>query len=596
MSHTKQTGACFLVPLTAAGCLLLASCEASFEDEDRAFSRATQQRLSGEFQKQVALLSEAEKHLPAAGTDGEKVPGGFSPWWNEQAAAKLFEGSEASSQALDDLFARALKHSSQIKVFSDVPLIRETGIREARGEFDTHLFTEGHYSFGNEPVGTLLDTGRTGRYRKWETYLEAGVKKKLVTGADVKVSQEFLRINDNSLFRDPNPQAYAKLGLVIIQPLLRRAGVKYNRSWIRIAKLDSEIARNEFVRQTESHLLAIVRAYWNLHLTRSVCIQKRKLLADTAAVVARLEKRKDLDAIEGELMQARAAVARRRADLVRAEMGIKNAEDRIRALVNDPELLKSTKVELVPNHAPAFAELQVNMKDAAATALENRPEIAQAFLQLKAAAIRRNVAKNELLPQLDLILETAIAGLDRAGRLTDGYDEQWDAHPGFLVGFKFDFPAENNAAEARYLRRRLEMRQQLAQLQTTVDTVLLEVKISARELATSYREMNSRYESLQAAQEDLRILNKRWASHAGAANKPAIGYLQLLLEAQQRQAEAEEDFARASTLYNVAMVNLQRAQGTLLQYKDLQVTEDEDERGLPLLKLSKTEAEAKATN
>jgi len=575
-----------LVALLAAGCLLLASCEPSFEAEDRAFSRATQQRLSGEFQKQIALLSEAEKQLPAAGKEGAKVPGDFAPWWSKQAAAKLFENSDPANQALDDLFARAMKHSSQIKVFSEVPLIRETGIREARGEFDTHLFAEGHYSFGNEPVGTLLDTGRTGRYRKWETYLEAGVKKKLITGADVKVSQEFLRINDNSLFRRPNPQAYAKLGLVIIQPLLRRAGVKYNRSWIRIAKLDSEIARNEFIRQTESHLLAIVRGYWNLRLTRGVCIQKRKLLADTAAVVAKLEKRKDLDAIEGELMRARAALAKRRADLVRAEMGIKNAEDRIKALVNDPELLKSTKVELVPSHAPSFAELKVDMKDAAATALENRPEIAQVFLQLKAAAIRKNVAKNELLPQLDLILETAIAGLDRAGRLTDGYDEQWDAHPGFLVGFKFDFPVENNTAEARYLRRRLEMRQQLAQIQTTVDTVLLEVKISARELATSYREMNSRYESLLAAQEDLRVLQKRWESHAGAANRPAIGYLQLLLEAQERLAEAEEDFARASTIYNVAMVNLQRSQGTLLKYQDLKVTRTEDDQGLPVLRLT----------
>jgi len=585
MNHSRVAGPFVLLPLIAAGCLLLASCEASFEDEDRAFSRATQQRLSGEFQKQVALLSEAEKRLPAADRKGAKVPGGFAPWWSKQAAGKLFEDSDVADQALDDLFARALKHSSQIKVFSEVPLIRETGIREARGEFDTHLFTEGHYSFNNEPVGTLLDTGRTGRYRKWETYLEAGVKKKLITGADVKVSQELLRINDNSLFREPNPQAYAKLGLVIIQPLLRRAGVKYNRSWIRIAKLDSEIARNEFIRQTESHLLAIVRAYWNLHLTRSVCIQKRKLLADTAAVVARLEKRKDLDAIEGELMRARAALAKRRADLVRAEMGIKNAEDRIKALVNDPELLKSTKVELVPSGAPSFAELKVDMKDAAATALENRPEIAQAFLQLKAAAIRKNVAKNELLPQLDLILETAIAGLDRAGGLADGYDDQWGPHPGFLVGFKFDFPVENNTAEARYLRRRLEMRQQLAQLQTTVDTILLEVKISARELATSYREMNSRYESLRAAQEDLRVLQKRWASHAGAANKPAIGYLQLLLEAQERLAEAEEDFARASTIYNVAMVNLQRSQGTLLKYQDLKVTRTEDDQDLPVLKL-----------
>ncbi len=572
--------------LVMAGCLLLASCSASFEAEDRAFSRATQQRLASGFQKQIATLSAAEKQLPAVGK-AAKIPGSFTPWWRKGVSAKLFADSEPANQALDDLFARAMKHSAQIKVFSDIPLIRETGIQEARGRFDHHVFAETAYEYGDEPVGDLLKGVMGDRFKEWHHSLEVGVKQKTLTGADVKLSQRLDRTSNNSIYFVPDHQAAAVLALTVIQPLLKGGGIEYNRSWIRIAKFDSEIARNEFIRQTESHLLQICRAYWNLYLSRALCLQKKKLLADTADVVAKLEKRKDIDAIQSELMRARAAVAKRRADLVRAEMGIKNAEDRIKALVNDPDLLASTKTELLPASGPSIKELKIDMKDAAATALENRPEIAQAFLQLKTAAIRKNMSKNELLPQLDLILETSIAGLDKAGRITDGWDNQWHgAQPGFLVGLRFDFPIENNAAEARFKRRRIEMRQQLAQIQTTVDTVLLEVKISARELATSHREMNSRYESLLAAQEDLRVLQKRWESHAGAANKPAIGYLQLLIEAQDRLAQAEENFARATAIYNVAMVNLQRSQGTLLKYQDLKVTRTEDPQGLPVLRLT----------
>jgi len=272
-------------------------------------------------------------------------------------------------------------------------------------------------------------------------------------------------------------------------------------------------------------------------------------------------------------------------------MAVKNAEDRIKALVNDPELLAAPKAELVPAEAPGVKELPVDVKDCAADALENRPEIAQAFLQLKAAAIRKNMAKNELHPQLDLILETSIAGLDGAGCLTDGYDEQWRAHPGFLIGVKFDFPVENNAAKARLMKRKIEERQLLSQLRTTVDTVLLEVKISAREVKTSYREMLSRFQSLQAAREDLRILNQRWESHAGAGQKPAIGYLQLLIDSQDRLADAEEDFARSSAIYSVAMIHLQRAQGTLLKYEDLEIVRTEDDEGVPELKLEKRQPE-----
>ncbi len=589
MNRFSTTHAYALLPLLAAGCLLLASCEASFEEQDRTFCQAMQHRLSGEFQKQVTLLSEAEKKLAGAG-EGVEIPDGFQPWWNQEVQTKLFEDSKPANQPLDDLLARALVRSSQIKVFGDLPLIRETGIQEARGEFDTHLFVDTAYEYIDEPVDTTLRTGGPKRFKQWQHRLEAGLRKKLYTGADVTLSQWLARTSNNSVYFDPDHQASAVLSLTVVQPLLRLGGVKYNRSLIRIAKLDSEIARNEFIRQAESHLLQIARAYWNLYLSRALCVQKRKLLQDTAAVAAKLEKRQD-EATKGDLMHAKAVLGKRRAELVRAEMAVKNTEDRIKALINDPSLLPSASTELVPVNAPSLRELKVDMKQAAAAALENRPEIQQAFLQLKTAAIRKNMSKNELLPQLDLILRTSIAGMDKAGRITDGWDNMWrDAHPGFLVGLRFDYPLENNAAKARLRRRRIEIRQQLAQIQTTVDTVLLEVKISAREVATSYRELRTRYESLLAAQEDLRILQKRWESNLGAGTKPAIGYLQLLMDSQDRLAEAQETFARDLAIYNFATLNLQRAQGTLLKYEDLRVVRTEDDSGLPKLHLQKAAA------
>jgi hypothetical protein len=136
------------------------------------------------------------------------------------------------------------------------------------------------------------------------------------------------------------------------------------------------------------------------------------------------------------------------------------------------------------------------------------------------------------------------------------------------------------------LRRRLEIRQQLADIQTTVDTVLLEVKISAREVMTAYREMATRYEALQASEEDVRVLAKRWDS-SGGAEKPASGYLQLLVDAQDRCADAEGQFTRSSVLYNVAAIALQRAQGTLLKYEDLEINRAQDNAGLPVLNISK---------
>ena len=589
MGRFWDTKTYILSCLLAAGGLMLASCQTHMDKDERAFGHATQQRLANSFHQQIAELSQAEKHLPTTGAP-PKMPADFSPWWTEPVCAKIFDGSRPEAHTLENLYVRALEHSSQIRVFSDIPLIRETGIQEAKGEFDTHLFAETAYEHVNEPVTTLLKTGTADdRFKQWDVRAEAGVRKKLVTGAEVTLSEELRRTTNNSAYFDPHRQATATLALTINQPLLRGAGCEYNRAHISIAEIDTEIARNEFIRQAEGHLLMINQAYWNLYFARATCLQTQKLVKDTADVVGKLEQRKDLDSIESDRTRAKAALSKRQADLVRAEVAVKNAEDRIKALLDDPTLMPSPQAELLPANAPSLRPIKIDMKQAAATALENRPEILQAFLQLKAAAIRKDVSKNELLPQLDLILAASLMGMDKAGGFADGFDDQFKSptHPGFLVGLSFDYPLENNTAKAVYLRRRLEIRQQLADLQTTVDTVLLEVKISARNVMTAYREMATRWEALNAANGDVDVLNKRLEISSGGTEKSASGYLQLLVDAQDRRAEAEAQFTQSSVVYNVSAIALQRAQGTLLKYEDLQINRTRDDAGLPVINISK---------
>ncbi|MHC4716791.1 MAG: TolC family protein, partial [Planctomycetota bacterium] len=583
-SHSPATYVLFA--LLAAACLLPASCNTvnGYEDEDRAFGRQAQEALAEKLSEQVDALEGPAKAAPAAGTQPAALPAGFAPKWQKKVGEELFENAIPATHGLEDLFARTLVHSRQVKVFSDIPLIRETGIQEATGEFDHRAFGHAFYSMTDEPVGSTLTTGMSGRYHRYRTEIKAGVKRKYHTGGEVTLSEMIARTTSNSIYFIPHRQAEAVLALTIRQPLLKGAGVKVNRSRIRIAKIDSEIARQEFIRQAESHLLEVARAYWSLYLSRAVCVQRRELVAATADVVAKLARRRDLDALESELLYARSLLAQRRADLVRSEMAIQSSEDRIKALVNDPELLTGRRAELLPADAPATAPMKLDVRQAAGKALETRPEIRQALEQYRAAMIRKNVAENQALPQLDFILETAMSGLDRAGPITAAMDDQW-RHPGLLIGLKWEHPVENNAAKARLIRRRLEIRQIVNQLRATVDTVLLEVKISAREVNTSFREMLTRHQALQAAEEDLRVLRERWANAGGT--KGAVQYLRLLLDCQQRLAKAQEDFAASSVEYNVAMVNLQRAQGTLLGYQDLQINRKTDDDDLPELELRK---------
>ena len=96
-------------------------------------------------------------HLKGSSRTFKKVPGelptDFSPWWIRGQRNTLGEADSSQGVNLENLYVRAIKHSTQIKVFSDLPLIRETGITEAAGAFDTNAFLESRFDHRNEPVG-----------------------------------------------------------------------------------------------------------------------------------------------------------------------------------------------------------------------------------------------------------------------------------------------------------------------------------------------------------------------------------------------------------------------------------------------------------
>jgi outer membrane protein TolC len=550
-----------------------------------------ERQILSEYDLEVARTGQPVRSFARVGA--EKIPADFAPWWIRGQRNTIGEASRAQSITIDDLYVRALRHSSQIRVFSDLPLIRETGIREANGAFDTNAFLQGKFDRSNDPVGNVLTTGGASRFRQDEWSFEAGAKKKFITGTEVTVSQQLSRTDNNSVYFVPNPQSNATLAISVVQPLLKGAGVGYNRSIIQIAKLDSDIAMQEFIRQSESHLLEITRTYWALYAARTTYLQKARLVDDTARVTDELRARQKMDAGQSQLFRAESALASRRSDLVRSEAAVRNAQDRLRALTNDPDLLVSMNAELIPHDRLVLTGSTFNAQDAARAALQARPEITQAFLQLRAATIREKMQRNELLPELNLVLQASLGGLSD-GAYETSYSRQYDTgSPSYGAGFVFSFPLENNIARARLERRRIELRQQIDQLRTTIDTVLLEVKISAREVATAYRETQAKFAAVRAFTEDIETLQARQSLQAIGADNLMATYLSTLLDSQDRRANAEEEFIRAAANYQIAIVNLERAKGSLLAYSDVSVVRGKDELGLPQLHLEKGAREGK---
>ncbi len=516
-------------------------------------------------------------------------------WWaGDVGRPVLATSGKVVHMGLDEIYQRALAHSSQIKVFASLPLIRETAIDEAEGEFDPEIYAQSRYDRTHEPTGSLLETGDPNDFFKERGWtFEGGVRKRFMPGTQLSLAQELSAVTNNSEFFTPDDQGRAKLKLSVMQPLLRGGGMKYNRTLIQIAKLDAEAGYDEFIRQLETHLMEVNRTYWSLYLARAAYQEKKRLVSETESVVKELDSRGNLDSIASQRSRARSALATRKADLVRSELAIKNAESRLRTLVNDPMFVEQQVGEVIPGDQPIAAPVTPQFDQSVAEALAFRPEIKQAENHLRASDLREYMAKNEKLPTLNAIAEVGISSLKGDGDWSGAFGDQYDdGEPTWGAGLVASMPWERKSAKARHLRTQLEVRQKTDQLRSTMETVLLEVQIAHREVTTAWPDARAKWEAANAADQELKMLRDR--RDVESAESGTSLYLEKLLDAQERRAFAREEFLQALVVYNSALTNLDRAKGTLLQEEGIGVRRIEDEQSLPLVQLVKQEVSDRA--
>src|SRR5262245_29778888 len=378
----------------------------------------------------IALsITLVNSHYPARASDDPR------PRWDEQVTRRSRESSTHTSIGLDDMILGALRHSPRVRAISDTPLIRETAIMEAEGQFDWRAFMDSRFTDTSDPVGSTLTTGGPSRLIDENWRYSAGLRRKLYTGGKFEISQHIGLEDSNSQFFSPTNQANSKLALNFTQPLLNGAGRAYNTSLILLAQIDTDAAQDEFSKQLQDHLLEVTRTYWQLYQNRAVLLQKRQVHSQAVEILEELESRRGVDSLESQIVRARAAVATRQAEIIRSEMAIRNTESKLRVLVNDPELVPNERTELLPAESPSSQPIEINLVDSLATAMQHRPEIDQATKNVRAASVRMGISKNELQPVLDFVAEAYASGLEGDFSLGRSYGSQFsEGRPSYSVG------------------------------------------------------------------------------------------------------------------------------------------------------------------
>ncbi|MEL7335473.1 MAG: TolC family protein, partial [Planctomycetota bacterium] len=311
--------------------------------------------------------------------------------------------------------------------------------------------------------------------------------------------------------------------------------------------------------------------YWALYLERGTLAQRVRLYLATKQLMDKVQGRASLDAQATQLISARAAVRQRSAELVRAEAAVKNAETRIRGLTNANELGRASEMELLPRQMPLTQATPVDLYASIETALARRAEIMKAAKQMKAGCVRLKMANHEMMPVVNAVLETYVAGLRGDGDIGQSILDQYrNGAPSYSTGLQFEMPVGRRAAQARLTRRRIETRQLEAQYRVAIEMVTNEVVIAVREVNTAHREMRAKYAAMLSLDAEAAALTSRYEALPGQSGS-AVLTLQQLLRAQQQVTDSENAYLLATVTYNLALVNLRRVTGTILEVESVMI-------------------------
>lgn len=467
--------------------------------------------------------------------------------------------------SLEHAIRSAMERNLQVQFARLAPAVSGAQVVSAEAAFDWTFFSNLEYNNIDEPRSRqsttgILGAGVTSDQRQAVTST-TGLRKPLETGGSFQVQQELIYtdVTTPGLLVGPDPSSQLGVTVQLDQPLLRNFGSDVALAQVRL----NRNAERDSVARLRRDLITTVtdteRAYWQVVQAKRDLEILERLLERGVEVRDQLAQRRTLDATPAQIADATARVERRRADLLRGQTALRRASDRLKVLINDPDLPVGGEVILLPADAALDAPVTYSLADSIMTAIEKRPEVQQAILSIDDTSIRQRVAEQNRLPQLDMRLQTRFLALeDNAG---EAYENLDGSFVDYLVGLFFEQQIGNRAPEAELRRRRLERMQATISYQNTVQQVVREVKDALDNMTTNYKLIEQTRTSRYAATEVLRALLVEKETIRGYT----VERLDLELNRQESLANAEREEVAALIDYNVSLAELAAATGTALE-------------------------------
>lgn len=448
--------------------------------------------------------------------------------------------------SLGEAVQTALLKNLGLRLSKENVVSAEGTAQAAEGTFDYQLAGEiGAGGKSETPVSEFV--GADENNALWN----AGVQKRFTPGTEMGLSWNNGNLDTNSDLYFFDPIYNSDLTLELRQPLLKGFGRDAQMADLNSAKTQLE-ASSYLVDSDAADLAAQVKqAYWelvfahqNLEVLNLSLTLAQKLRDDTAA---KIDAGK-LAAID--LFQPESEVAQREQDLITGEREVGFAEDNLKLLMNSEDWL----IPLRPLDKPSTEPVQPDVIQVYESALENRPDLQAATLQIKSAEYQLDKAENNRKPSVDILgtLGYGARAEDYSTALGDSFS---DGDTRWQVGLSFSRPLNNSQAEGQY-------RQALAahnKSKTSMELLKLEIKRAVR---STVRDVLLALKAVEATRKTSIATEKRLEAEQIKFEAGRSTTLDVLI-AQQDFSRALSNENRSKVVYAQSLAELDRIQGAI---------------------------------
>jgi outer membrane protein TolC len=472
---------------------------------------------------------------------------------------------------LDEAVQLALEQNLDLQVERINPSIQDENVALARAAFVPTLLSDIGYDNTATPPDSFL-SGNLNTLRSDFFRGTVGVEHLLRrAGTSYALGWDASRFTSNNIFTNFDPRLRSSLRFSLTQPLLRNRATDSRRTQLAVSKRNREISDVELREAVVQTVRNVKNAYWDLKATianldvqhSSLNLALQTLKDNRARVTAGT-----MAAID--VVEAEAEVARNEEAVIVAESLIRQAEDRLRALVFDPATPDFWNVAIEPIDAPQLDGRIIDVDAALRTALGRRTDLRSAQKSLDNVGEQVEFYRNQVLPQVNLQVDYGAIGLGGTQLIRDaGFpgpivgqavrpigsvigDVFRAAFPTWTVGLVFSYPLGHSDAEASYARSQLLRNQGSLQIKNVELQIGLQIRDAGRQVSTNAKRIEATRATRVLSEQRLRAEQRKLEVGASTSF--------LVFQAQRDLLTARVNELRAILDYNKALADFEALQ------------------------------------